>query len=264
MADRQDLAAQLARWRLTRDDTGPRRIYRDAQGRAYDSVTQILSATSANPWKPTEPGSYGEKVLNAAAQRGTRAHKTVEYLLKTARRLLTHSANRRKLWRIHPQHGLWHVPTPLTRWALDKAYKNLPPTPFYAAACAEGLVAWAMENVTAIYLIEFSVCYWSENYGHGFAGTADGLLDINGVGPSIIDWKTTSKPLTPEILTNYTAQAGGYSAGLEAMIGLKPAGAHIIAVQPTGFVTPHHVSDTDTAKLAFLRRFETFCEVRPV
>lgn len=264
MADRQDLAAQLARWSLTRDDTGPRRIYRDSKGRAYDSVTSILSATAANPWKDAEPGSYLHRAQTSAAQRGTRAHKSVEYLLKTTRRLVTYAANRRKLWRVHPEHGLWRVPSHLTRWGLERAYKGLPPTPFYAAACADGLIDWVMENVMGIYLIEFSVCYWSNTHQHGFAGTADSLLDIRGSGTSLIDWKTTSKPLTPDTLSNYTAQAGGYCAGLESMVGLTVPNAYIVAVQPTGFVTTHHVSNTPSAKSAFLRRFDSFCEVRGV
>ena len=263
--DRQQLAARMARWRLRRDDTGPHRVYRDRRGRAYSSITHIINATAADPFQRPEPGTWFADYCKKAAQRGTTAHSSVEYLLKTAKKLLTNSANRRNLWRVHPTSGLWTVPTPLTKWALSKAYDQLPDVPFYASGYAKNLVNWAMDSVTGIYLIEFSVCQWSPALHHGFAGTGDALLDINGKGPYPIDWKTSNKPITEATLTNYRVQIAAYALGIRAMTRFDCPGGYIVTARRAGSPSVHEYlgSSLTSAQNDFLSRFRSYCDRAP-
>ena len=62
-------------------------------------------------------------------------------------------------------------------WSLEKAVQSAPRVPWSASGFARGLRGWILDNVTAIHSVEFSAFHPA-----GFAGAADGLLDIQGSG----------------------------------------------------------------------------------
>jgi len=84
----QDKLAGLRKWRLVQDNSGPYRVYRDAKGECYHSVTHILKETSCKKALERWMARLGEQEAIAqrdvAATRGTLAHSQAEYLLKTA------------------------------------------------------------------------------------------------------------------------------------------------------------------------------------
>ena len=246
----QDRLARLRKSDLIRDDSSDPggRIYKDpGTGEVFHSVTRILGATApeqqqkalANwlerPWAPME--------RDTAARRGTAAHSGAEYLLKTANRLARNTANRRNVWRTTPD-GLERCPTAITRWALEKTHAQVPAMPWGFAGYGRGLNDWIVNNVDAIHAIEFSV-----RSKHGFAGTADALLEIQGMaGPCIVDWKTTQRPeCSGFALAQYGCQAGAYSIGLTELTGVKAAGACIVVARKSGPALVHRLSADELA-----------------
>jgi len=259
----QDALAGLRKWKLTRDDESDPdgRVYRDKAGTIYHSVTRILSATAPphqqaalQRWL-SRPSSEDERLL--ASQRGTLAHNHAEYLLKTARKIATHAANKRGAWVLRcascgrsashkkfglngecpfcaPEgrsDGLICPPRSLTTYGLQKAIEGAPRPAWSASGFARGLRHWIEANVTAIHSVEFSI-----HHPAGFAGTADGLLDIQGT-LCICDWKTTKKSIHSEmdaVLEGYKAQAGAYSLGLTHLTGIVAPSAAIVVARRTG------------------------------
>ena len=255
----QDRLAALRRSGLVRnDEIDPGgRVYIDpATGERFHSVTRVLAATAPEqqkdalerwlqlPWAPME--------RDTAARRGTAAHSGAEYLLKTANRLARNTANRRNAWRTTPD-GLERCPTAITRWALGKTHTQVPAMPWGFAGYGRGLNDWIVNNVDAIHAIEFSV-----RSKHGFAGTADALLEIQGMaGPCIVDWKTTQRPDCPDYaLAQYKAQMGAYSIGVEELTGLRPAGACIVVARKSGPALIHTLdrAELDAAEQEFVAR----------
>ena len=106
--DSQSALAGLRKSPLTRDDISDPdgRIYVDAYGKQYASVTRILSATSPPQQKLAlerwlaRPGSEANRAQ--AAMRGTLTHSHAEYLLKTSAKLSRNAANRRNAWKTCP------------------------------------------------------------------------------------------------------------------------------------------------------------------
>ena len=251
--------AALRKSGLVRDDESDPggRIYKDpGTGEVFHSVTRILGATApeqqqkalANwlerPWAPME--------RDTAARRGTAAHSGAEYLLKTANRLTRNTANRRNAWRTTAD-GLERAPTAITRWALGKTHGQVPAMPWGFAGYGRGLNDWIVNNVDAIHAIEFSI-----RSKHGFAGTADALLEIQGMaGPVIVDWKTTQRPeCSGFALAQYGCQAGAYSIGLTELTGVKAAGACIVVARKSGpaIVKQLDRAELDAAESAFVTR----------
>ena len=267
----QDRLAALRRSGLVRDDESDPggRIYKDpGTGEVFHSVTRILGATApeqqqkalANwlerPWAPME--------RDTAARRGTAAHSGAEYLLKTANRLTRNTANRRNAWRTTDQ-GLERAPTAITRWALGKTHAQVPAMPWGFAGYGRGLNDWIVNNVDAIHAIEFSVraslfprTSIKEGQPSGFAGTADALLEIQGMaGPVIVDWKTTQRPDCPDYaLAGYKCQMGAYAIGVTEQTGLKPAGACVVVARKSGPALIHTLdrAELDAAESEFVAR----------
>ena len=263
--DPQALAGALARFRLVQDNSGPVRIYRDAQQRQYHSVTNVLSQTSDTrkeliAWM-AKGGAYSENMRGVAAQRGTLTHNSGEYLLKTARKLATNSANRRGLWK-ETACGLWRCPSALTRWALTEAAKNLPPVGLSARGYAAGLTAWVLEHVTAIYLIEFATCCWVSSRERGFAGTGDGLLEIDREGPMALDWKTSQRRDAIDKVSQHYPQIGAYDLGLEHMTGIRSTGGCIVLLRRAGPAAHSIINfqQLHDAREEFMARFHLFCD----
>jgi hypothetical protein len=181
-ANTQDTLANLRKWKLVQDNSGPFRVYRDAKGNVYSSVTHILGQTSdrtgLEQWVARTDKFYGAGAAiqerDTAAKRGNMAHNQAEYLLKTAQRLARSTANKRNAikW---DSNGLARIPAPITQWALKKVHENLPEVGWSAAGYARGLAGWITENVTEIFASEFSI-----HHPAGFAGTCDALVSLKG------------------------------------------------------------------------------------
>ena len=225
--DKQNALAGLRRWQLERDDSGPYRVYRDKSGVSYASVTHILKETAPQKQKEAlerwleRPGSPKERDI--ACTRGKLAHDHAEYVLKTAAKLSRQLANKRGSWRTGND-ALERCPKGITTWALKKASEGAPSVPWSASGYARGLKRWILEHVTAIHAIEFSV-----HDPRGWAGTADALIDLDGV-LCVADWKTSANARNEEMLQNYICQIGAYSLGLQTLTGLRAkAGAVVVA-----------------------------------
>ena len=257
-SESQQKLSTLRTSRLVRDDSGDFRVYRDDAGSIFHSVTHILKETAPDNQKEAlerwlaRPGSIQDRDL--AANRGTRAHDACEYTLKTATQLARKTANKRNVWKTSPD-GLERCPTPITRWALEKAALGAPKVPWNAAGYARNLKGWILENVTAIHACEFTI-----HHPAGFAGTCDALLDINGKGPYVVDWKTSQKERSEEMLTNYIHQIGAYSKGLTHLTGIKPIGGCIVVARRTGAPQVRLLTELELkgAETMFLERIERY------
>lgn len=230
-----DALAALAKWTLERDDVSDPggRIYRDKQGDIYHSVTRILKETSGSKaaleaWVARLGEELAAVERNTAATRGTLTHNCAEYLLRTAKRMADTTAKRRNSW--YTKHdGLGRAPAPLTKWALKQVMPSVPKAGLSAAGYRRGLLGWIEENVTAIHAIEFSV-----HHPAGFAGTCDALIDFNGKGPFVADWKSSFNRRSEELLTDYTDQIGAYSLGLRHLTGIQAVGGLIVVARRAG------------------------------
>lgn len=263
MQSSQDALAQLKDWRLIRDDSGPRRVYRDRAGTVYHSVTSILSATQDSSgleqWAAKMERLYGPGAAiqerDVAAERGTQAHNSAEYLLKTAQRLARSTANRRNSFRWDPQ-GLAHIPPRITQWALGHTHSHVPAVSWSASGYARGLTSWITENVTGIHASEFSI-----HHPAGFAGTADALLEVSGVkGLVLCDFKTSTRRKQLHEGHSYVHQLGAYSLGLEHLTGLRCSAGLVILARRCGPPQTHLITEDELVRAqdAYLKRVEQF------
>ena len=250
MSDPQDKLAGLRNRYLERDDSfDPEgRVYRDKlSGEIYHSVTRILSATMPEANKKALERwlqrSDSAQTRDMAATRGTAMHSNAEYILKTSQRLARATAKKRNVWRVG-EDGLYRAPTKITQWALEKAIAGAPRVPWSASGFARGLRHWILDHVTAIHSIEFSV-----HHAMGFAGSADGLVDLMLPGASeptlcIVDWKSTGKSIhanMKSVLEGYSHQAGAYAMGLEARTGIRVPGAAVVVARRSGEPQAHYL-----------------------
>lgn len=247
--DRTDALAALRRSTLVRDDSGPSRVYRDATGNIYHSVTSILSATADKSglegWAKRQEFLYGpgaaEQDRSTAATRGNQTHNQAEFLLKTTNKVARAVCNKRGGLKLD-SHGLPHIPTPVFKWAMGQTLPSIPPVSLSAKGFARSLTTWIASNVTQCHACEFSI-----HHPAGFAGTADGLISVGkhtlaefdadpalAGSPFIADWKTSNTKRSPEMLADYILQAGAYSLGLEHLTGIQPAGAFIVVARRIG------------------------------
>lgn len=255
--------AKLRKSSLVRDDSGPHRVYRNADGEVFHSVTHILKETAPEQQKKNlerwlaRPGS--EQDRDTAATRGTLAHNHAEYLLKTGAKLARQTANKRNCWKASAD-GLERCPGSITRWGIERAIQGAPRVPWSAAGYARGLRGWIADNVTAIHGVEFSI-----HHEAGFAGTCDALLDCQGedgrrIGPVIVDWKTSARERSEEMLSNYIDQCGAYSLGLTSLTGIKAVGAFIVIARRTGAPQVRQLSSLELrgSEGRFLDRCEAY------
>ena len=265
MSDDQNLASEaqqklnnLQKKRLERDDSGPFRVYRNDTGDIYHSVTHILKNTAPAHQKEAlerwlaRPGSYEERDM--AAKRGTLAHNHAEYILKLAHRLARATAEKRGTLKVR-EDGLERPPSPINRWALEKAIQSAPRPGWSAAGYARGLRTWIEDNCTAVHSIEFSI-----NHTLGFAGTCDALIDVKGKGPYIVDWKTSVRERSEDLLTNYIDQLGAYSLGLKSLTGIQAAGAFVVVARRTGAPQVRELTQLELfgAEARFTQRIDTY------
>ena len=227
--------SDLAKWRLERDDESDPggRIYRDANGEIYHSVTRILKETSNSKaaleaWVARLGEERAAVERDTAATRGTLMHNCAEYLLRTAQRMAEHTAKQRGSWYVKPD-GLGRAPAPLTTWALRQVMPSVPKAGLSASGYRRGLLSWIEANVTAIHAVEFSVYHPC-----GAAGTCDALADIKGRGPLVIDWKSSFNRRSEALLEDYVDQLGAYSLGLRHLTSIRPVGAVVVVSRRVG------------------------------
>ena len=263
----QDTLASLRRWRLEQDNSGSFRVYRDANGTIYHSVTHILKETSDQTglerWIARLGPAEATTQRNVAATRGNMAHSQAEYLLKTAQQLARNTANKRNA--IHwDSDGLARIPPKITQWALTRVRPNVPRVGWSASGYARSLSDWIAENVTEIFASEFSI-----HHPAGFAGTCDALIGLKNNSLVLADWKTSVGRKTTkdedglERLPpghSYIDQCGAYSLGLKHLTGLQPTGAAIILARRCGAPNVHSMSlrDLKEAEDSFMARVELY------
>ncbi|WP_291810919.1 PD-(D/E)XK nuclease family protein [Limnobacter sp.] len=254
----QHKLSKLGKSSLVRDDSGSFRVYRDDAGGVFHSVTHILGRTAPDHQKKAlerwlaRPGS--EQDRETAATRGTLAHNHAEYILKTGAQLARKAANKRNVWKTHSD-GLERCPGSITSWGIERAIQGAPRVPWSAAGYARGLRGWIGKNVTAIHSVEFSI-----HHPAGFAGTCDALLDIQGEGPIIVDWKTSQRERSEEMLVNYQDQLGAYSLGLRKLTGIRAKGGVIVVARRTGAPQIRTLSDLEVrgCESRFLERVDQY------
>ena len=259
----QDTLAGLRKWRLERDDTGPFRVYRDASGNIYHSVTHILKETSDQTglerWVARLGEAEASQQRNVAATRGNMAHSQAEYLLKCSQQLARNTANKRNA--IHwDSQGLARIPAPITQWALKRVRPNVPRVGWSASGYARGLSDWIAANATEIFASEFSI-----HHPAGFAGTCDALIGMKNNELVLADWKTSvgRKTDAADRLPpghSYIDQCGAYSLGLKHLTGLQPTGAVVVLARRCGPPNVHSMSLRDLAKAeeSFMTRVESY------
>ena len=231
--DKQNALASLRKWTLIQDNSGPYRVYRDGNDNIYHSVTHILKETAESHTKDAlekwlqRPDSPMERDI--ACERGRLAHANAEFILKLAAKFSRQNANKRGIWRTGDD-GLERCPKKVTQWALQKAAESAPRVNWSASGYARGLRSFILERVTAIHAVEFSV--YKE--GFGFAGTADALLDIDGKGPFIVDWKTAKEARSDDMINQFCHQLGAYSLGLKSLTGIQAKYGAVVVARRSG------------------------------
>ena len=265
MSDVNDKLAGLRNRYLERDDEfDPEgRVYRDkATGEIFHSVTRILSATMADENKKAlekwleRPNSAQSR--DAAAARGTSAHDHMEYLTKTASRLVRSTANKRGVWKSGFD-GLYRAPEGITSWALSKALQGAPRPRLHSEGWALCLRGYLLDRITAIHSTEFSI-----HHAEGFAGTCDLLADVkhpesNKSKLALLDWKTTGRAIhrsDPSHYENYRDQLGAYSLGLKACASITAEAGVLVIGRQSG--EPQEIwlnrEELDQAEANFLER----------
>jgi hypothetical protein len=262
-ANTQDTLANLRKWKLVQDNSGPFRVYRDAKGNVYSSVTHILKETSDKSGLERWVARLGEveatQQRDVAARRGNLAHNQAEYLLKTAQQLARSTANKRNSIKWDSQ-GLARIPTPITQWALKKVHEHLPHVGWSASGYARGLSDWIVENVTEIFASEFSI-----HHPAGFAGTCDALVSLKGhSGICICDWKTSTTNKMPYMNAghSYVHQLGAYSLGLQHLTSLRPQSGAVVLARRCGDPDVYTLTQDELvhAEDAYLERVRIYTE----
>ena len=260
-ANAHDALRGLAKWQLERDDVSDPggRIYRDGDGEIYHSVTRILKETSNSKaaleaWVARLGVEVAAVERDTAATRGTLTHNAAEYVLRSAKKLAIGAANKRGTLYEKPD-GLIRTPAPLTRWALKQVLPSAPKVGFSASGYRRGLLTWIEENVTAIHAIEFSI-----HHPAGFAGTADALLDVNGKGPMVVDWKSSFNKRSEALLEDYIDQLGAYSVGLKHLTGIVAKGGLVVVARRAGPPDVRELSELELrgAESRYMSRCETY------
>ena len=190
-----------------------------------------------------------------ACERGKLAHSHAEFILKLGAKFARQNSNKRGIWRTGDD-GLERCPKKVTQWALSKAAESAPRVSWSASGYARGLRSFIMERVTAIHAVEFSVY----KQGLGFAGTADALLDIDGKGPFIVDWKTAKEVRSDDMIEQFCHQLGAYSIGLESLTGIAPKYGAVVVARRSGKpqIKLLNSLELEGAKSMFIKRVERY------
>ena len=257
--DKQNALASLRTWNLIQDNSGPYRVYRDGDDNIYHSVTHILKETAPQHTKDALENwlkkSDSPLERDIACERGKLAHSHAEFILKLGAKFARQNSNKRGIWRTGDD-GLERCPKKVTQWALSKAAESAPRVSWSASGYARGLRSFIMERVTAIHAVEFSVY----KPGYGFAGTADALVDIDGDGPFIVDWKTAKEIRSDDMIEQFCHQLGAYSIGLESLTGIAPKYGAVVVARRSGKpqIKLLNSLELEGAKSMFIKRVERY------
>ena len=257
--DKQNALASLRTWNLIQDNSGPYRVYRDSDDNIYHSVTHILKETAPQHTKDALENwlkkSDSPLERDIACERGKLAHSHAEFILKLGAKFARQNSNKRGIWRTGDD-GLERCPKKVTQWALSKAAESAPRVSWSASGYARGLRSFIMERVTAIHAVEFSVY----KQGLGFAGTADALLDIDGKGPFIVDWKTAKEVRSDDMIEQFCHKLGAYSIGLESLTGIAPKYGAVVVARRSGKpqIKLLNSLELEGAKSMFIKRVERY------
>jgi hypothetical protein len=108
--------------------------------------------------------------------------------------------------------------------------------------------------------VEFSIHYTPKYSTQGFAGTCDCMVDIQGEGPYIVDWKTSRNKRSEEMYAQFKDQCGAYALGLTSLTGIQPKGAAIVVARRSGEPEVKMLNEIDlmAAKERYLDRFRQY------
>ena len=210
----EKLAALKGNYLERDDESDPGgRIYRDkVSGEIYHSVTRILGATAPEEQQKALAKWLERPDLNPNSRHGRSSRHRSPFISRicsqdrsTPRQ--SNSSKTQQLARIRR----WPLSSTKSshKWALEKAIQGAPRVPWSASGFGSRASRLDPDHVTAIHSIEFSAFHPA-----GFAGACDALVDLDGEGPFIVDWKTTGKSIhksNESQLVNYRAQLGAYS-----------------------------------------------------
>jgi hypothetical protein len=186
------------------DPLSGERVYQTPDG-ACASVTTILNNTADKAWLDGWRQRVGEeranRIRNNAGNRGTALHEAVELYFDTGQ-----------------------VPD------LSDFGRNLILGPYWTAIAP--ILPAILNDVVA------ESCIW---HPEGFAGRFDRIAHVDTQWfkrvidpelPSLLDWKTADKPLTPKKVYEYSLQLAAYIAGINycySNLGVKLNHAAIVA-----------------------------------
>ena len=105
----------------------------------------------------------------------------------------------------------------------------------------------------------------------GFAGTFDALGHIATAKTpptalTLIDWKTSARKRTADLVEDYFAQLGAYRLALAHTYGVEVDGAALVIARPTGHTPDVWELDAPTLRAAsdtFLRRLDAYYALPP-
>jgi hypothetical protein len=158
---------------LSAEMTDLGRFYTTPEGKAYPSVTTVLSAASDNSWKDAWIARVGkeeaERISRKATTRGTAVHEIVEQYLRN-----------------NPSYARGHMPTNIANFTYIKPFLD--------------------KHVGTIAGLELPL--YSDNLR--IAGRVDCIAKWDGVW-SIIDFKTSKKEKSRDDVHSYFMQESAYS-----------------------------------------------------
>jgi len=158
---------------LSAEMTDLGRFYTTPEGKAYPSVTTVLSAASDNSWKDAWIARVGkeeaERISRKATTRGTAVHEIVEQYLRN-----------------NPSYTRGHMPTNIANFTYIKPFLD--------------------KHVGTIAGLELPL--YSDTLR--IAGRVDCIAKWDGVW-SIIDFKTSKKEKSRDDIKNYFLQCAAYS-----------------------------------------------------
>jgi len=166
---------------LDRVDSPDGRRYQTLDGKAYPSITTVLSILgeeSIAKWRARVGEEEANRIGRIASTRGTQVHSIIEKYLQN-----------------------------------DPNYKEgfLP----HVIQSLENLRPLLDKHVTKIYGQE--VPLYSDHLK--LAGTCDAIVEWDGV-PTIVDWKTSKRPKKKENISNYFMQLAAYAVMWEERTGM--------------------------------------------
>lgn len=200
---------------------------------ALPGATTILSATSAGKerleqWKKRPDA---EAIGLAARSRGTWLHSQTEEWI------LAHAA------------GTSYEAKP--HFAFGGYWRNMRP--------------WLETHWTQLVALEQPIYHPSR-----FAGSFDALGYVAyGDEPeqlTLLDWKTSAKPRTADLVEDYFCQLGAYAKGIDYVYGVRPERALLVIARPHGTTPDIWELDSGELKLAtnrFMHRLDAYYTMEP-